>query len=158
HLHCDDQDPSGCKRCCPTQPVRCCDLCSPGAFDDIQCIDPPVHGTSQGKMRVGKYEPSEVHEKLRTSLEEWHLCTTQQKLGNLAVRQWGPQLFMSNQTLDRIVDCATTRTLNSVEVLRVETQWKSEFILEYGQEILDIVHIHFPPVLEPAQNEKGKAP
>ncbi|KAF5345687.1 hypothetical protein D9758_013077 [Tetrapyrgos nigripes] len=121
HLLCDEHNPAGCARCRPKNPECCCDLCSPNAFSEIPAVSPAcsTHGT--GKIRVSKYELNEAHATLRSALEEWRLQVAPQALGSL-FSHWGTQLFLSNQMLDRIVDCAASKKLTSLSALRIEIQ------------------------------------
>ncbi|KAF5338863.1 hypothetical protein D9758_015559 [Tetrapyrgos nigripes] len=149
HLLCDEHNPAGCARCRPKRPERCCDLCSPNAFSEIPAVSLACSTRGTGKIRVSKYEPNEAHATLRSALEEWRLQVVPQALGSL-FSQWGTQLFLSNQMLDRIVDCAASKKLTSLSALRIEIQWRAEYLREYGQKILDIVEKHFPSTVVPA--------
>ncbi|KAJ8072094.1 hypothetical protein PM082_015652 [Marasmius tenuissimus] len=145
HSLCDPNDPQGCLRCRPRMTGLCCGLCSPGGSAHVAPVQLSKTICALSRMTVDKYEPTQKHHGLRRALQDWRKQTALASLGNLVYRTWGPQFFMADSILDRIVDCSSSRKLTSVEVLRVETCWTPTALMKHGQEILNIVLEYFPP-------------
>lgn len=147
HVLCDQEDAEGCVHCRPRPSVLCCDLCTPNGFDNLKPVLLPKPSRTMSRMLIPKYAPTDAHHKLRVALEEWHDTAAQSKLGDLIIRQWGSQFFISDVILDCIVDCAGSFKLITAEVLRVETHWAPAHLAEFGQNILDLVAEYFPQPL-----------
>lgn len=66
-------------------------------------------------------------------------------LGAVAVREWGPTAFMSDDTVQRLVDCFHADKLPSVAAIGRETQWREDRVTEFGDNILALVDQYRPP-------------
>ncbi|KAF8977155.1 hypothetical protein BDQ17DRAFT_1440774 [Cyathus striatus] len=82
---------------------------------------------------------------LLESLITWRREKATEKFGAAAVHTYGSRLLLADSQLSRIVDCAQTHKILSIEQLVQETRWRREWAEEYGQSILSIIAIHFPP-------------
>ncbi|KAH9919665.1 hypothetical protein B0H21DRAFT_702082, partial [Amylocystis lapponica] len=82
---------------------------------------------------------------LLTALINWRNTTAVAKFGDPAVKNNGGKLFLPMPILKRIVECARAGKISSLDQLKKETSWRSDWVTEYGSEIINIVRIAYPP-------------
>ncbi|KAJ7599753.1 hypothetical protein C8J56DRAFT_769041, partial [Mycena floridula] len=68
-----------------------------------------------------------------------------EKLGAVAMRQFGPYPFMSDDILDRLVDCIHEDKIQDLPSIRIETLWRQDRVTEFGQSLLDLILAVSPP-------------
>ncbi|KAF8995088.1 hypothetical protein BDQ17DRAFT_1251072, partial [Cyathus striatus] len=147
YQHCDISTLSGCQRCKPKVLCLCCDLCNPEAFSSFQVLfQKPPKGTS--KSVIKPYNMASSHQLLTDALLSWCQENTISRFGKVAIHTYGVRLFLANSQLTRIVDCAQSHKILTVEQLIRETGWRKELAEEYGQSILTLIIYHFPPPTE----------
>ncbi|PPQ76589.1 hypothetical protein CVT26_012794 [Gymnopilus dilepis] len=56
---------------------------------------------------------------------------------------FGPQLILSDEILDRIVQLGHKQKLPDVDALADQTSWR--YTRQYGQDVLSVVHSFYPP-------------
>lgn len=155
HLECRPDLPNGCPRCVIQTAMICCELCSDG--DDLFAMLPawdspvaPVDVASQSR-RSGKipsnYPILEKERGLRSALQELRVRHTTERFGAAFLQGFGPALFMPNQVLERIVDCARVGKIGDEEQVRRETKWSGKS--EDCQEVVSLVSRFFPPMPPP---------
>ena len=142
HLQCRPEDPGGCPRCVYLPAVVCCEMCTPSAFVDFAPVDPHQRpAVAPHRSRVVDYKADEQDKALRMALHDYHKCKTEQKYGLPALYDIGPSLYMTNDVLDRITDCAHFNKIQNGEDLRRETRWT--WVNEDVDEMLEIIR-RFP--------------
>ncbi|KAL4259777.1 hypothetical protein AB1N83_012304 [Pleurotus pulmonarius] len=114
HTFCDDTNPEGCVQCRPKACTPCCDLCAPELlelFNSTATISQPARAPGQSSIKA--YTPSQVDHDLKNALIAWRKDKAPLILGNLAFRRFGVQPFLSNEIIQRIVDCAHMRKIQT---------------------------------------------
>lgn len=81
--------------------------------------------------------------KLTEALEAWREKASYEWLNADLMDFHGGAAVMSDKVLQNIVSSAAQGRLTSVDALKEETRWSRS--LRYGAEVLDIVHLYFPP-------------
>ncbi|RPD52130.1 hypothetical protein L227DRAFT_515313 [Lentinus tigrinus ALCF2SS1-6] len=138
-----------CSRCAPTAAVVCCDLCDP---TDVTAMIPTRNDSpaktqrNPTQLKIDPYTPSEAEHALRRELHQWRDATTPLVYGDFDF--FGPDMLLRFKIIDRIVDLAHARKLDTVQDLEKQTKWC--FSARYGADILRIVHVHFPKNLPPS--------
>ncbi|KAF7353121.1 p-loop containing nucleoside triphosphate hydrolase protein [Mycena sanguinolenta] len=129
HLQCRDDLPDGCPRCV----VKPSSICSPQI---------------PSKSRIAAYEADVVDMSLRDELHQFRREATVKKFSRAVLRDNGPGIIMSNEVLQRIVDCAHFHKIESQEQLKRETRWAGA--AEFGDEVLSLIAKHRPkPISTP---------
>ncbi|KAF4569523.1 hypothetical protein EYR36_009316 [Pleurotus pulmonarius] len=85
-------------------------------------ISQPARAPGQSSIKA--YTPSQVDHDLKNALIAWRKDKAPLILGNLAFRRFGVQPFLSNEIIQRIVDCAHMRKIQTVKDLAKETRWR----------------------------------
>ncbi|KAG1880833.1 hypothetical protein F4604DRAFT_1578316 [Suillus subluteus] len=81
------------------------------------------------------------------ALDDWREQKTISTYGWSHLNDLGPSLVLPNCTLDRIVDCAHHRKINSILDLKKETGWTDSD--RFGNEIITLIQRHAPPIASP---------
>lgn len=144
HLQCDKTDPHGCKRCAPQDTRLCCDLCNPEAFSNVAPIDMPRTMRGPNKSSVTTYDATENDKKLYAELVEWRDQWALEALGPMIVEEWGPELFMSDETLKTLTFCAHINKLPDVDAIRRETRSRSDYLAKFGAGLLEVIQKYAP--------------
>lgn len=79
---------------------------------------------------------------LRDALHEFRRDATVKKFSRAVLKNSGPGVVMSNEILQRVVDCAHFHKIESREQLERETRWAGAG--EFGDEIVDLISKHRP--------------
>ncbi|KAF8985861.1 hypothetical protein BDQ17DRAFT_1172431, partial [Cyathus striatus] len=87
---------------------------------------------------------SSQHLELRQALWNWREEAATIKFGSEMVRTFGPYLLMPDETIERIIACGQVFKVKSASHLTKETSWLKEWVVEFGTDILAIVHAYFP--------------
>lgn len=66
-------------------------------------------------------------------------------LGDDDFEEYGVALFMSDEIIQRLIDCFHYHKLLTVESIRRETHWRRDLTNTYGPSILSLVHQFDPP-------------
>jgi ATP-dependent DNA helicase RecQ len=90
---------------------------------------------------------------LRDALHEFRRNATVKKFSRAILKNSGPGVVMSNEILQRIVDCAHFHKIESREQLERETRWAGAG--EFGDEIVDLIGKHRPK--SPPTADEGDA-
>lgn len=127
HMFCDNNNPEGCARCKPKACTPCCDLCSPELlelFNNIATVSQPARAPCRSSTKA--YTPTQADNDLKNTLIAWRKVKAPLILGNLAFRRFGVQPFLSNEIIQRIVDCAHMNKIRTVNDLVKETRWRPD--------------------------------
>ncbi|KAG6808474.1 hypothetical protein H0H92_004013 [Tricholoma furcatifolium] len=147
HLLCDPSQPTGCTRCAPRATTICCDLCHPSFFKQFT-VTAESQTRAPSKSHIKRCDSMDsVSLDLTSDLRSWRQRAAITKFGTMSVRRFGAKLLMSDQTLDRLVLCARASKLATMDHLLKETSWKKDWVDEFGEEILRIVHRRIPQAL-----------
>ena len=117
-------------------------MCTPAAFVDFAPAD-QHHRPSvvPRRSRLSDYKPDEQDQRLRLALHDYRQRKTADKYGLPALYDIGPSLYMTNEVLDRITDCAHFNKIENGEDLRRQTRWT--WANEDVDEMLEIIR-RFP--------------
>lgn len=136
----------GCDRCRVGSPAVCCDIHNPSEFSGFASVivkQPSIPPRS----RITKYERTQTDNDLRDALDLWREDTTAAVFGWAHLNDMGPSILMCSATLERIVDCAHYRKINSVLDLKRETGWLDAD--QFGHEIITLIQAHSPSLPSP---------
>ncbi|KAK7692968.1 hypothetical protein QCA50_004609 [Cerrena zonata] len=140
HLECDNT-PTGCQWCAPKTVAACCDLCSPNLLDFFSThTEPGVKSRAPNKSHCPPYEMRPVDQSFQLALFEWREEKALEKLGVFDYEEYGVVLFMSDEILQRLIDCFHYRKLSTLDSIKKETRWRNDLIDTYGPSILALVH------------------
>ncbi|KAI5980764.1 P-loop containing nucleoside triphosphate hydrolase protein [Pisolithus albus] len=139
HLSCQS---GGCARCYIGEPIICCDIHNPDEFVELTTHMSKLPPAPQ-RSRIPKYTwvPSDFS--LRDALDDWREEKTASVYGWHHLKDIGPCILMTDETVDRIVDCAHYHKIQTLADLKKETGWVDGE--QYGNEIIAIIRRHAPP-------------
>ena len=143
-MQCNDTSPHGCARCSPKPVLVCCDLCHPAAFEGLH-ISPRNVLKQIRKSHIKTYNPGLAERELRATLLSWRDGRAKELFNPQLFSDLGGKLFMPAPIIQRIIDCAHGGKLTSIADIRKEVAWQQDWIDIFGDAILDMVHISFPP-------------
>ncbi|KAJ7733400.1 P-loop containing nucleoside triphosphate hydrolase protein [Mycena maculata] len=148
HKECRPDLPDGCPRCIAQTPRICCELCTPAHFADFARVDLPLKAQAmQSRSRISSYKADALDMKLRDVLHAFRRTATTTKFGRVVLKNSGPGVVMSNEVLQRIVDCAHFHKIQSTEQLARETRWAGAG--EFGEAVVALIKEHRPALEEP---------
>lgn len=83
---------------------------------------------------------------LRDALDEFREEMTVKLEGRAVLQDYGASVFMTDQVLERIVDCAHYEKIVTIEQLARETRWVHAS--EHGAAVLALIQAHIPLATE----------
>ncbi|KAI9437122.1 P-loop containing nucleoside triphosphate hydrolase protein [Lactarius psammicola] len=122
----------------------------------------PRQSRAPNKFKVdsGGYTATELDHKLKESLCDWRHRQLQTLGVTTGDDMFGPQLIMTDEVLECIVDLAHFGQVDDLETLQSQVSWR--YCDRWGPQIFDIIKTHAPPVatssresLQPAENLPG---
>lgn len=113
-------------------------------------VDVATNPRRSGKIPVN-YPVLEKERGLRSALQDLRVRCTAERFGASFLQGFGPSIFMPNQVLERIVDCARVGKIGDEEQVRRETKWSGKS--EDCQEVVSLVLRFFPPPPPPPRTE-----
>ncbi|KIM61143.1 hypothetical protein SCLCIDRAFT_122899, partial [Scleroderma citrinum Foug A] len=141
HLSCQSGQPLGCD---------CCHICEPVVFCDIHNPEEFI-----GQMaHMSKFPPAPQHSQIRKytwessdhshheALDNWHEEKTILEYGWPHLKDIGPCVIMTDETVNWIVDCAHYHKVQSLADLKKETGWVD--IDQFSNEIIELINTHSP--------------
>ncbi|KAF7338859.1 p-loop containing nucleoside triphosphate hydrolase protein [Mycena sanguinolenta] len=139
-----DKTASDHKQCRPDLPDGCPPLRRTAYFEQFGLVDLPVKDqAAPSRSRIpSSYEADALDMNLRDALHAFRRAATITKYSRAVLRDSGPGVVMSNEILERIVDCAHHFKIQSVEQLTRETRWA--FASEFGMAVVDLIKEHRP--------------
>ncbi|TDL14194.1 P-loop containing nucleoside triphosphate hydrolase protein [Rickenella mellea] len=163
HHDCLPTSPAGCPRCGPKVSRLCCDLCNPAAIAEILASlmrqSPPSESTTQTQARsvIRKYEKSAIDKKLEDDLFLWRDREAQLALSPAHYIDFGPDIFLPETVVHRIINCAHYGKIENPEDVFRETRWSGSE--QYSKAILGILRAARPlPALTPVFASTPSAP
>lgn len=143
HLECDKSLSTGCTRCVPHKSLLCCDICNPEHFNPLFTNPPPPKQTrALNRTCVKWYQPSTKEQDLKTALKNWRHEQALIIVGPLNVRKYGNGLFMSDETIQRLVDCAHANKISTCDQIEKETRWRRDWIDQCSESLLSVIRAH----------------
>lgn len=82
---------------------------------------------------------------LQDALFDWHDIKALLQFNPAIVDNFGPGLFISDDIIMRIIDCAQAGKILTVTQLIKETSWRDDWAKEFGPSLLLLIHEHYPP-------------
>ncbi|KAJ7852518.1 hypothetical protein B0H14DRAFT_2444663 [Mycena olivaceomarginata] len=126
----------------------CCELCTPAHFANFAHVDLPLKAqTALSRSRISTYKADALDMKLRDALHRFRRDATTTKFGRIVLKNSGPGVVMSNEVLQRLVDCAHYYKIQSTEQLARETRWAGAG--EFGEAVVALIKEHRPAPEEP---------
>lgn len=99
--------------------------------------------TRTGRSQIRKYEQDETDKKLEEQLREWRNKRAKEVLKDADYKDFGPDLFLHEKKLSRIIDCAHRNKISSIADIVKETSWRRAE--QHGGEIIAILQAVRPP-------------
>lgn len=90
---------------------------------------------------------------MKSGLRIWRHEQATAVLGKYKVRKWGVILFMSDEIVQRIVDCAHNGKISTAEHIAKETRWRRDYVDRCAASLLAVIAVHAPqppPIAAPA--------
>ncbi|KAI6142460.1 P-loop containing nucleoside triphosphate hydrolase protein, partial [Pisolithus tinctorius] len=137
HFECDPSKPAGCTCCKIQQPEICCELCSPAFFRYFAHIHISKQLPMLSRSRLKDYSAGTQDMELKNTLHTFRKDATIHKFGLAHLSEFGPSIVMSNDVLQRIVDCAHHQKIKTKGELIKETKWGGAE--EYWKEVLALI-------------------
>ena len=81
---------------------------------------------------------------LQDALFDWRDIKALLKFKPAIVDNFGPGLFISDDIITRVVDCAQAGKIHTVTQLIKETSWRDDWAKEFGPSLLLLIHEHYP--------------
>ena len=136
-------DPSGCQRCAPIPSSLCCDIHHPDylTLDAIATVPRP---RVPARSRRTKFTMGPKEFELSEALEDWREQKMRNIHGEAHLIDLGPAAIMPDGVLDRIVECAHTSKIKTVDDLFRETRWAWNKTNQFGTEVVTIIHRILP--------------
>jgi hypothetical protein len=119
----------------------CCDICNPADFLLWFAPAPEKTKCRKIKIKTQEYSMEQRDFDLRQSLNIWRKDCLIADYGEDDFLK--PQLILSDQICDHIINLAHHSQLSDIKVLQHQTEWCHAST--YGTQILDIVWRHAPP-------------
>ncbi|TFK59388.1 hypothetical protein BDN72DRAFT_780824, partial [Pluteus cervinus] len=159
HLLCDPEPENGCPRCSPKHAATadCCDNCNSCAFEKYTVKpDPPISG--QRRTSKKKYDMNDKDLALRGAIEVWREIEAEEKLGSV-IEDDGATYFMADEVVDCIVRCSHHGKIKTLEDLKREVEWNSDWLVEYADKLISIIMLHNPPAasVKPGLNPSNQS-
>ncbi|KAI0717552.1 hypothetical protein C8T65DRAFT_112093 [Cerioporus squamosus] len=127
----------------------CCDICGPAevaAMIPVRNDIPLKTKRAPAQAKIVPYTAAEAEDALERDLFQWRETAARSLYGDYDL--YGPDMLLHFKLIGRIVDLAHARKLETVQDLEVHTRWC--FARKFGDEILGVVHRHFPKQIPPS--------
>ncbi|KAI6117852.1 hypothetical protein EDD16DRAFT_1480984 [Pisolithus croceorrhizus] len=138
HHECNSDNAQGCPRCHVMEPVVCCNIHNPPEFASYDAPNPKAPRAAQ-RSCLPKYTKDKSNLDLENALLDWREEKTATVYGWACLFDNGP-VVMTDSTLDRIVDCAHHRKIQTPQDLKRETTWADSDL--YAGEVLSLIERH----------------
>jgi hypothetical protein len=101
--------------------------------------------------------PTETSRKLQMALFDWRDQNARLKFTSAVLTDMGSFIFLSDQTISTIVECARADRIGTVALLYEETRWRKVWMDEFGESILSVVRSFYPGTLPTATAADSEA-
>jgi ATP-dependent DNA helicase RecQ len=148
HQECRPDLANGCPRCVVKKSTICCELCTPAAFQGFGQVTLDKKKPLPARSRVKEHNASASELRLRDALHQYRRDETTRMWGIAILKDMGPGIFMADDILHRIVECAHEHKIDSTASLSKETRWINA--TTHGTAIVALITLHCPkPVPKP---------
>jgi ATP-dependent DNA helicase RecQ len=145
HHDCQSDLPDGCPRCIVRKLAVCCELCSPDFFKNFACVDMEKTKVLASRSRIKDYTAGPSDMNLRDALHNFRREVVRTKFGLACLKDMGPGVFMSNEVLQRVVDCAHEYKIETKDDLAKETRWTG--VHNHAADVIALIKTHRPKPL-----------
>lgn len=160
YKQCNPEAPDGCPRCKPIESTICCDMHSPEYFEaklgpyDTKAA-PVKRAPYKSSLKVERKDWVERDYQFLTKLMEWRVEKGTECFGMNALHTFGPQLFLSDDIVERLVKCYHCNKISTIEDFKREIDWNTDYIESYGPSLVSlIVQLTPAPTAEPPKQPK----
>ncbi|KAF7964920.1 hypothetical protein HWV62_1645 [Athelia sp. TMB] len=105
----------------------------------LTLLPPQKISRAANRSTIPAYEATKMDVDLKMELRVWRREQATAILGRMKVRKWGDILFMSDEIIQRLVDCAHENKISSAEHIAKETRWRQEYLDQCGTSLLAII-------------------
>jgi hypothetical protein len=135
-----------CSRCKPRSPTLGFALRHPNAFamPVPTTIDKAARALSNSQP-VMAAAPTDTSRKLQMALFDWRDQNARLIFTSAVLQNMGSKIFLSDQIISTIVECARADRIGTVDLLYQETRWRKPWMDEFGESILSVVRSFYPP-------------
>ena len=156
--HCDPTSPNGCTRCAPKPSLVCCDLCHPNHLTRFDPASKTLNVRASQRSFIKPFKLTSSDTDLKTALLNWRREQAITKFGNVLVRTYGPNIFMSDEIIERIVVCVHGDKLKKAAHILKETHWCEDRIHDHAESLLALIKTHSkPPSASTSTQESSSA-
>jgi hypothetical protein len=147
-MECRPDLDSGCLRCVVIKSKVCCELCTPAAFENFGQVNLDKKKQLPARSRLKEHSASASELCLRDALHEYRRNETTKIWGIATLKDMGPGVFMADDILHRIVECAHEYKIDTAASLSKETRWTNA--TSHAPGIIALITLHCPkPVRNP---------
>jgi hypothetical protein len=145
-------------RCKPRSPTLGFALRHPNAFamPVPTTIDKAARALSNSRP-VTAAAPTDTSRKLQMALFDWRDQNACLIFTSAVLTDMGSYIFLSDQIISTIVECARADRIGTVALLYKETRWRKPWMDEFGESILSVVRSFYPPTLPTATAADSEA-
>jgi hypothetical protein len=105
------------------------------------------------------FKMNEISQQLQIDLFDWCDEKAITKFPQAHVKDFGGGLLLSDQHIQRILQCASSHKLSNVDALLKETHWRKDWAEDLGEYLLSVIHKHYPlPSLPSISTEPTAGP
>jgi ATP-dependent DNA helicase RecQ len=97
------------------------------------------------RSRIKDYTAGASDMNLRDALHNFRREVVQTKFGLACLKDMGPGVFMANEVLQRVVDCAHEYKIETKDDLAKETQWTG--VHNHAADVIALIKTHRPKPL-----------
>ncbi|KAH6879607.1 hypothetical protein BKA70DRAFT_1447887 [Coprinopsis sp. MPI-PUGE-AT-0042] len=149
--YCNMDESTGCLRCLPPTTTICCDLCSPKYFEHMgmSSHEEDAGTRALAKSNVGRLLQSDWTEhdwKLLDALIVWRQKMSLNYLSAQTLNDYGPEALMSDDHIERLVQCFHYQKVTTLEHLKKELDWNGQLIEKNGASLVQLMISFYPPV------------
>lgn len=82
---------------------------------------------------------------MKLELRAWREEQAVAILGRMTVRKWGAILFMSDEIIQRILDCVHANKISTAYHIAKETRWRRDYVDQCADSLLALISRYAPP-------------
>jgi hypothetical protein len=98
------------------------------------------------KSTIKPFEVTSSNWDLKATLLNWRREQAITRFGNVLVRTYGPNLFMSDEIVERIIVCAHWDKLKTAAHILKETHWCEDWVDDYADSLLALIKTYSIPL------------
>lgn len=94
---------------------------------------------------IKAYKTTKMDSELKLELKVWREEQAVRVLGRMMVQKWGEILFMSDEIIQQIVDCAHGQKITTTDHIVKETCWRRDYVDQCMESLIALIKKHMPP-------------